>query len=131
VTFPAYVPDVAQAIVLALDRGRPGELYNICVASLDHETVNGIVSDLANIPRWRANVPTAPILFLARAWTFLSKFTRREPFYPINMKSYVFQDWRVNTQKAERELGFMATPFPDGARETLEWYWQQGILKRR
>ena len=85
ITFPSYVPDVAQAIILALSRGRPGEIYNVCSESLSHEEVNDIVSDLAGISRWRFNFPTRPVIWLATAWTALSRVTHREPFYPINM----------------------------------------------
>jgi dihydroflavonol-4-reductase len=131
VTFPAFVPDVAAGVLLALRRGRPGQIYNISGRSLAHTAANDIVSDLANIGRRRLNMPKAPILALARVWTALSRFTRREPFYPINMVSYVFQDWRISIEKAETELGFVPTPFLEGARQTLEWYWQQGLLKRR
>lgn len=131
VTFPAYVPDVAGAILSALERGRPGELYNISGQSVEHNLVNALVSDLADIGHWRVNIPTHAVLLLARAWTFLSRFTHREPFYPINMQSYVFQDWRVSIEKAEKELGFVTTPLVEGVRQTLEWYWQQGLLKRK
>jgi len=131
VTFPAYAPDVAQAVLLALTKGWPGEIYNICSQSLDHNTVNGIVSDLAGIPRWRVNAPTRAVLLLAWAWTALSRLTRREPFYPINMAPYVFQDWRVSIQKAQSELDFRPTPFEEGARQTLAWYRKQGLGQRR
>jgi dihydroflavonol-4-reductase len=131
ITFPVFVPDVADAVVLALQKGRPGEIYNICGRSLDHNAVNAIVSDLAGISHWRLNIPTQAVLLLARLWTALSRYTRREPFYPSNMAPYVFQDWHVCTQKAEAELGFTPTPFAAGARATLEWYWQQGILQRK
>lgn len=131
ITFPVFVPDVAQAILLALEKGRPGEIYNICGQSLDHNSVNAIVSDLAGIGHWRINVPTQAVLLLARAWTALSRFTHHEPFYPINMAPYVFQDWHVSYQKAETELGFVPTPFAVGARQTLQWYWEQGLLPRR
>ncbi len=131
VTFPVFVPDVAEAIILALKKGKSGEIYNINSQSLDHNTVNGTVSNLAGISHWRFNVPTSLVLLLARLWTKLSLITHREPFYPINMQSYVFQDWKIDIQKAKRELGFVPTPFEIGARKTLEWYWQQGLLKRR
>ena len=74
------------------------------------------------ISRWRLNIPTSAVLLLARSWTGLSRFTRREPFYPINMAPYVFQDWQVSSEKARRELGFRPTPFVEGAQETLQWY---------
>ena len=131
ITFPVFVPDVAQAILLALQGGRVGEIYNISSPSIDHNTVNAIVSDMAGINHWRLNIPTSLVLLLARAWTVLSRFTRQEPFYPINMAPYVFQDWRVSAQKAEDELGFRPTPFLEGVRQTLTWYWQTGLIKQR
>jgi dihydroflavonol-4-reductase len=131
ITFPVYVPDVVQGIDLALKKGKPGEVYNICGQSMDHNTVNAIVSDIAGISHWRLNVPTSLVVMLARNWTRLSRFTGREPFYPINMAPYVFQDWHVCTKKAEQELGFAPTPFVEGVRQTLAWYWEQGLLKRK
>ncbi|MCA9932870.1 MAG: NAD-dependent epimerase/dehydratase family protein [Anaerolineales bacterium] len=122
ITFPVFVPDVAQAIHLALTRGRPGQVYNISGPSLSHNDINAIVSDLAGISHWRMNVPSTAVLLLARAWTTLSRITRREPFYPINMAPYVFQDWRVTAHKAQQELGFIPTPIADGIKATLEWY---------
>ena len=131
ITFPVFVPDVAQAILQALTRGEPGQIYNICSQSLSHNEVNAIISDLARISQWRLNIPAGLVISLARAWTAVSRITHREPFYPINMAPYVFQDWRINTAKAQKEMGFAPTPFAIGAAETLKWYWQQGILKGR
>lgn len=131
VTFPAFAPDVAQAIVLALTHARPGHIYNISGESLDHNSINNIISDLAGIGRWRIGVPVPAVLALARTMTLLARYTGREPFYPINFAHYVFQDWPVSSAKAEAELGFRATPFAEGARQTLEWYWSTGQLARR
>ncbi|MCA9974735.1 MAG: NAD-dependent epimerase/dehydratase family protein, partial [Anaerolineales bacterium] len=131
ITFPVFVPDVAQAIMLALRNGRIGEIYNICGQSLPHQIVNDIVSDLAGISHWRFNIPTSAVVLLARIWTALSRFTRREPYYPINLAPYVFQDWQVSTTKAEQEMGFQPTPFAQGAKITLDWYHEQGLFRRR
>ncbi len=131
ITFPVFVPDVAQGIMLALDKAKPGEIYNISGRSLTHNEANNIISDLAGIGRWRINIPRNLVISLSRAWTGLSHFTRKEPFYPINMAPYVFQDWHISTAKAEKELGFTPTSFETGARQTLQWYKEQGILKLR
>ncbi|MFW5942436.1 MAG: NAD-dependent epimerase/dehydratase family protein [Chloroflexota bacterium] len=127
-TFPAYAPDVARGILAALEKGRPGRVYNLSGQSLSHNAINDVVSDLAGISRRRLNVPTPAVLLLARAWTALSRFTGREPFYPTNLAHYVFQDWPLSSERARRELGFQTTPFRRGARMTLKWYWEQGIL---
>ncbi len=129
ITFPVYVPDVVQAVMLALSNGRGGEIYHICSQSLDHNSVNAVVSDLAGIGRWRINVPKPLVMALAKSWTAVSRFTHREPFYPINMAPYVFQDCRVSTRKAETELGFKPTPFRIGAQATLNWYRQARVQR--
>jgi nucleoside-diphosphate-sugar epimerase len=121
---------VVQGILCALAKGQPGATYNICGQSLSHNEINAIVSDLAQISHWRLPIPAQAVLLLAHSWTMLSRFTQQEPFYPSNLAHYVFQDWRVSSAKAERELGFSPTPFAEGAKATLEWYWQEGLLKR-
>lgn len=128
IQFPVFVPDVAQGVVLALQNGRGGEIYNICGQSMSHNDCNDIVSDLANIYHFRLPVPKFVVLALAWSWTKLSLLTKREPFYPFNLRLYVFQDWRVSTEKAQRELGFKPTPFTEGAKATLAWYRENGVL---
>lgn len=128
ITFPAFTPDVAEGIVSALSHGRAGEIYHLSGEPLSHNEVNGIVSELAGIGRWRLDVPTPAVLLLARAWTALSRVTGREPFYPLNLAHYVFQDWPVSSEKAREALCFRPTPFAEGARATLAWYRRQGMI---
>jgi nucleoside-diphosphate-sugar epimerase len=131
VTFPAYIGDVAASIIAALNRGRPGDVYNICGETLTHHEANHIVSDEAGITHFRINVPGWSIIVLAHLWTALSEYTRVEPYYPLNLRSYVFNNWRVSSDKACRELGFQPIPFREGARRTLAWYREAGIWKPR
>lgn len=130
ITFPAFVPDVAWAIVAALQSGRTGETYNVSGEPLSHRQANAIVSRLAGISSLRLNISAGLMLQLARWMTAQAERTHREPYYPIYMASYVFQDWRVSSDKARVELGFTPTPFEEGARQTLEWYWAQGLFRR-
>lgn len=129
-TFPAFVPDVARACAAALQAGRPGEIYNVSGPSLTHTAVNRIVSRLAGLPTLRLNVPAAAMLALARWSTRRAERTGREPYYPLNLASYVFHDWPVSSAKAEAELGFVPTPFEAGAQQTLDWYWSTGLFRR-
>ena len=129
-TFPVFVPDVARAILAALLRGQAGETYNVSGESLTHRRANVVISRLAGISAWRLNVPAGLMVALAGAWTRLAERTGREPYYPINLAGYVFNDWKVSSAKAQAELGFAATPFEEGARQTLEWYWDMGLFKR-
>lgn len=125
IIFPIYVKDIAQAAFNALNLGNAGETYNICDAPMSHNEVNTIVSQLAGITPWRINVPAWLMLQYAHLTTTLSKLTGREPYYPINLRTYVFNDWQTTNEKARRDLAFTPTPFAEGARATLAWYRQQ------
>lgn len=126
VIFSTYIEDMAAAAAQALTLGQAGEIYNICGDPLTHNAINRIVSDLAGITSRRVNAPAAGMLLLAHLWTRLSRLTGKEPYYPINLRSYVFNDWHTSNRKARQALDFQPTPFAEGARRTLDWYRQAG-----
>lgn len=122
IIFPCYVGDAVAAIQASLTRGRIGQVYNVSGQSISHRQANETLSRLAGKSSWRLNVPARLMINLARLLEFISLFTRREPFYPLNLVPYVFEDWVVCSDKARRELGFEPISFEEGARRTLEWY---------
>jgi dihydroflavonol-4-reductase len=128
VIFPCYVGDAAAAIEAALVRGCPGEIYNISGESIRHSEANQIVSRLAGKSSWRINFPAGLMINFARLLEFTAIFTRREPFYPLNLVPYVFEDWIVSSDKARRVLDFEPLSFEEGARRTLEWYRSIGYV---
>jgi dihydroflavonol-4-reductase len=119
--FPAFVPDVADAVVNTLTAGRIGEIYNICDRPYSHNQVNEIASRVLGISPWRLNVPKAIMLALAWMMELVAKISHREPFYPLNLRHYVFNDWDVSNQKAVVELGFSPTPIEEGLAKTAAW----------
>lgn len=123
ITFPAYVPDVAQGILAALLYGRVGERYNICGDWMTHREVYDIVCELARIRYPRLRLPGKSGLYAGYLLEAIWDILGREPFWPVNLlRSYVYNDWRVVSDKAKNELGFTPTDFRDGARETVAWY---------
>ena len=128
-TFPIFTPDLAHVIEAALTRGTPGEVYNVCGPSLTHHAANEVIARLLGRDTHFINAPQWGMLWLARLMTLFGNLVRHEPFYPINLATYVFYDWIVNSDKARRELGFEPTPFEDGARITIEWYRKMGYFR--
>ena len=112
-----------------MERGRPGEIYNVSGESITHRQASDIISRLAGKSTWRFNAPEGLMVTVARVLEILARFTRREPWYPLNLYPYIFYDWPVSSEKAKRELGFQPTPFEAGARETLKWYQANGLAK--
>ncbi len=121
-TFPTFVPDAARAIWAAVDAGRSGEIYHVSGDSVTHARVNRVVSECAGIRSWRLNAPRRVMIALAFLMEASARLTGKEPFYPLNLKHYVFQDWRVRCCKAREELGFEPTPLEEGLRSTVAWY---------
>lgn len=122
VTFPVYVPDVATAIISSFTLGRLGEIYNICDSPLTHKEAFDVVCREANLWYPRLNIPGWMGISASYLMEAVAKITRREPFYPLNLRSYVYNYWRVVNDKARHELEFTPTPFVEGARETIAWY---------
>jgi nucleoside-diphosphate-sugar epimerase len=131
ITFPVYIGDVASSIIAALHKGTPGEVFNICGETLTHHEANHIISHEAGITHFRINVPGWSMIALAHLWTALSEYTGVEPYYPLNLRSYVFNNWRVSSEKARQQLAFQPISFREGTRRTLQWYRDVGIWKPR
>lgn len=130
ITFPVFVPDVARAILAALNCGRPGQVYNVCGDPITHGEANTVISRLAGISPFRLNVPGWLMIWLARLMTAVADRVGREPYYPLNLAPYVFYDWPVSSEKARAEFNWRPTPFEEGARRTLEWYARLLPLRR-
>jgi nucleoside-diphosphate-sugar epimerase len=127
IIFPCYVGDAAKGIELALQMGRAGKIYNISAESISHREANRIISRLSGRSSWRINVPGKLMLQFVKFLELVARFTNREPFYPENLKPYVFDDWIVDSGKARRELGFTPSSFAAGAQQTLDWYKSVGF----
>lgn len=122
IILPVYVADVARAVIAALTRGTPGEVYHICDDPISHRDAYDTICREAQLWFPRLTLPDWTGLAASHVLEAIARFTHREPFYPLNLRSYVYNYWRVSHEKAARDLGFLPTPFVEGARQTIAWY---------
>ena len=130
-TFPAYIKDVARGLLLGLEKGRPGEVYNISSQTLTHREVERTIARISRTSAFRLHAPRVLMIQVARLLTLLTELTGRERRYVITMEPYIFGEWNVSIEKARQELGFEPTPFEEGVRETLQWYIDAGLWKTK
>lgn len=122
INFPVYITDVVQGIMKALEQGKSGEIYNISGDWISHRDAFDIICEEANLWYPRLTIPGWVGITTSRILEGIAKVTGREPFWPLNLKSYVYNNWRVSNEKAQIELGFVPTDFREGARRTIAWY---------
>jgi dTDP-glucose 4,6-dehydratase len=105
-----YVRDHCAALRLVLERGRPGEVYNVG-GNAERENlavVNGICSILDEL-RPRPSGRHADLIV----------FVKDRPGHD--------RRYAIDASKVARELGWSpATPFETGLRETVRWYLDHG-----
>jgi len=93
-----YVEDCAEGIMAAIEKGKPGEIYNI-----------GSKEEKQNIEVAKA------ILKLLGKGEELIEFVKDRPGHDFR--------YSLDTTKAKKELGWEAkTSFEEGIKKTVEWY---------
>ncbi len=128
---PAYVDDVSTAFILCLRNEKTfGETF--IAAGDEYIPLNqlvGIVADELGVPRPRWRLPTAPVMAMAHLCEKVCAPFRLEP--PLHRRRVKFftSNRAFTVEKARQLLGFEPqVPFRQGARATIGWYQEQGLL---
>lgn len=127
----ADVREVAKAEIAAWHHGGPGEQFLLGgVQASFLELIQCIARELGNKAPARS-MPAGFILGYARLLDALSRVTGREPSLTPQAVSYTCHHLRVDSSKAERELGYRTVPLELLVRDTCNWLRDQGMLKTR
>jgi nucleoside-diphosphate-sugar epimerase len=116
----AHVEDTARGIVLALDKGAPGETY---VIAGPPSTMREAVETLAKVTGKKAPTRAVPTGLL-KALTPIGPLVGKMMSQPPNLRELISSAdgvtfWATN-EKAVRELGFAPRGVEEGIRQTLE-----------
>ena len=116
----AHVEDTAAGIVLALDKGAPGETYVIAGPPTTMREAIGIVAEVSGKKAPKRALPTV----LMKAMTPIGPLVGKMMGQPPNLRELISSAdnvtfWATN-EKAVRELGFDPRGIEEGIRQTLE-----------
>jgi dihydroflavonol-4-reductase len=118
----SYYKDTAQGILLAHERGKPGEGYFLGGENLTFPEIWAAIAELLGKKAPTRRLPL-PLLKLINGMGRL--VTGKAPFPPDFFEMISF-DWNFSSAKAERELGMKFHRFKDGIAETWAEYQTQG-----
>jgi len=128
---PVYVDDLVDGLILAYQSQKtPGRIY--IIAGEKCLTINemvGIIAGAAGVTARRRYFPYFPAKVYSFACEKLFTFFGLEP--PIFRRNVDFfiKNHCYNIDRARDELGYQPkTGFAEGARKTIEWYREKGLL---
>ena len=125
-----YVRDAATAMILAMERGRPGERYLVGGANMTLEAFLGRLQRISGVPGPRFKAPRS--LALARVGAGLleraARRMHREP--PLDRISAEMSAhfWYVDSTRARTELGWTSRDPNDTLAETIADLRDRGVV---
>jgi nucleoside-diphosphate-sugar epimerase len=127
---PVFIDDLIDGALLCLDKGRPGEIYNL--AGKEVLTVKRMIEAIAAAAGTkppRISLPLAPVK--AAAWAVGKAFSMIRKEAPLNPSRLAFfiHPKPLSIRKAAAELGYApAWTFEKGMAATIAWYRADGWL---
>ncbi|NIR29467.1 MAG: NAD-dependent epimerase/dehydratase family protein [Gammaproteobacteria bacterium] len=124
-----HVDDVADGHWLAFERGRIGERYILGGENLTLREILTRVAALVGRPAPRVRLPhrlVLPVAYVAESWARV--WRRAEPRVTVDGVRMARKLMYFSSDRARRELGFVARPADAALREALEWFRANGYL---
>ena len=125
------VRDVAIGHVLAADKGRIGERYILGGENLRISQLLELLHELTGLSMLRVQVPYGlALVFAAFSEFFADHITRRPPRAPLTGVRLVRRPMAFDSSKARTELGLPQTPLHTSLADAIQWFGEQGYLRR-
>jgi dihydroflavonol-4-reductase len=126
-----HVKDVAMAHVLAIENGKPGERY---IAGNKNLTFRDFLRLIADVAEKKAPILSIPKV-LAKLFAFFDEFIsckikHKDPKTPL--ESVAAAKYRIfDCRKAWSELKMPRTNIRIAIKEQINWFYENGYIKRR
>jgi len=117
----AFIDDVVEGHLRALERGAPGRGYILGGENADYHTLFGTLSRLTGAPVPRLHVPFWLMGAVGRMYRWRAHLTGAEPLITDEVVGIYRHDWAYSSERAIREIGYRITPLEEGLRRTVDW----------
>lgn len=115
----AHVEDVADGIIAAGDRGRPGGLYILGGDRMGFDQLVAMVGQISGIRMPITFGPALVPLMIAFMKGVAAILPVPEHYHPETLASFDAVTWWVSHEATTRELGYRPRPCTEGLRETV------------
>lgn len=122
------VDDVVRGHLQAARYGRIGERYILGGENLTTREVFGITAEVVGGIRPLFTLPEGAVRFLGTLFETIGDLTGVRPWVTRELVATVGKNLWFSSSKAERELGYTATPLRVAVEKTYRWYREHGFL---
>ncbi|MGI6443563.1 MAG: NAD-dependent epimerase/dehydratase family protein [Candidatus Dojkabacteria bacterium] len=118
----ADVRDVAQGMILALEKGRTGEGYLLAGHKITIFELFLALAKITKTPIPKFKAPTCIVKFLAPIAEFFYKILKRKPVFTEYAIDVLNSNYATDSNKAKKELGYKTRDIYKTIEDTLNWY---------
>jgi len=112
--------EVARAHLAAVTKGGIGENYLLGGTDATYAELAAIMAELLGVKPPKP-APAALLKAVGTVNEWMSRFTRKEPDMTHGTASLICSNWRVDSSKAERELGYRPAPLREMTEDSYRW----------
>jgi nucleoside-diphosphate-sugar epimerase len=117
----AFVEDVVDGHILAMQRGKPGERYILGGANLSYIQLFNLVRESSLTSKRLFRIPYWTMITASHAMQLIARLTGRPPLIVPDLVRKFNHEWIVSSEKAIREIGYSPISASEGIRMTVEW----------
>lgn len=125
----SFVEDVAQGHLLAMEKGTDGENYILGGENQPLSIFIESACDMTGIQAPKRSVPLFVLWLAAAGMELAAKLSKKPPMITKGQVGVMKHNWAYTSEKAEKELGYAITPFPQALLATVEWMMNNKLLE--
>jgi dihydroflavonol-4-reductase len=118
--------DVGEGMLLAAERGRPGERYILGGENLSSREFLERCARAAGVPAPKRALPLALAEPISFATEIVAWITRTPPLFPMTGIRMIRHGQAFDPTRARAELGFAPTPLDEAIARAYAWYRARG-----
>lgn len=124
----AYVDDVVDGALSALERAQPGSGYILGGENKTGQELFAAFEAASGIAPPRMKIPFAVAGLIGKLQRWRAELGGAEPELTDEVVGIYRHEWAYSSSRAERELGYAITPFQQAIQATVDWLRSCGEL---
>jgi nucleoside-diphosphate-sugar epimerase len=117
----AFIDDVVTGHILAMEKGRPGEIYILGGNNISYFDFFDRIRSLAKMNARIIQVPKSIVRTWAHFQQLNNKITGAAIRFPVKAVDHAYNNYIFSSEKAIKELGYKITPLDQAISDTIQY----------